>query len=213
MATSAIPTKYDGIQFRSRTEAKWAAFMDLLGWSWEYEPLDFDGYIPDFLVNGDFWLEVKAAVSLEELEEEAPKVFRGLRGEGRPAVVVGGLPFFDTPHHFNLHTEGCCWDSRRLGIVAVDRTAAEPLREDKEWAILAAPVQWRKGLTFDYAVWASCSCRAYRLSEEFGAWGAMEEDDHFGEDLVAPNFDLLKSLWREASNITQWQPRSRGGRA
>ena len=33
-----IPTLYNGIQFRSRLEAKWAAFFDLLGWEYEYEP-------------------------------------------------------------------------------------------------------------------------------------------------------------------------------
>ena len=46
----AIPTMYAGTQFRSRLEAKWAAFFDLIGWPWEYEPLDLDGYIPDFVV-------------------------------------------------------------------------------------------------------------------------------------------------------------------
>lgn len=44
----AIPTTYKGIEFRSRLEAKWAAFFDLCGWRWEYEPCDFDGWIPDF---------------------------------------------------------------------------------------------------------------------------------------------------------------------
>jgi hypothetical protein len=52
-----IPTIYNGVQFRSRLEAKWAAFFDLLGWHWHYEPLDLDGWIPDFLIEpfpGDF---------------------------------------------------------------------------------------------------------------------------------------------------------------
>lgn len=50
--TTAIPTAYGGVNFRSRLEARWAAMFDLLGWRWEYEPLDLDGYIPDFLVRG-----------------------------------------------------------------------------------------------------------------------------------------------------------------
>lgn len=45
-----IPTEYAGVNFRSRLEARWAAFFDLVGWKWEYEPLDLDGYIPDFVV-------------------------------------------------------------------------------------------------------------------------------------------------------------------
>lgn len=47
---NAIPTKYAGVQFRSRLEARWAAFFDLIGWPWEYEPIDLAGYIPDFVL-------------------------------------------------------------------------------------------------------------------------------------------------------------------
>lgn len=47
---NAIPTKYAGVQFRSRLEARWAAFFDLCGWKWDYEPIDLEGYIPDFIV-------------------------------------------------------------------------------------------------------------------------------------------------------------------
>lgn len=46
----AIPTTYAGVRFRSRLEARWAAFFDLVGWEWEYEPLDLNGYIPDFVL-------------------------------------------------------------------------------------------------------------------------------------------------------------------
>ena len=46
-----IPTKYNGINFRSRLEARWAAFFDQLKWEWEYEPIDLNGWIPDFTTN------------------------------------------------------------------------------------------------------------------------------------------------------------------
>lgn len=58
----AIPTTYAGVNFRSRLEAKWAAVFDACGWPWEYEPLDLDGYIPDFLLRlpyGRIAVEVK----------------------------------------------------------------------------------------------------------------------------------------------------------
>jgi hypothetical protein len=48
----AIPTMYGGVQFRSRLEARWAAFFDLAGWRWQYEPIDLDGWIPDFRLCG-----------------------------------------------------------------------------------------------------------------------------------------------------------------
>lgn len=47
---ASIPTTYRGIRFRSRLEAKYACLFDLLGWSWEYEPLDLNGWIPDFVL-------------------------------------------------------------------------------------------------------------------------------------------------------------------
>ena len=46
----AIPTTYAGVNFRSRLEARWAAFFDLCGWKWDYEPFDLDGWAPDFLI-------------------------------------------------------------------------------------------------------------------------------------------------------------------
>jgi hypothetical protein len=38
MSYSPIVTEYAGARFRSRLEARWAAFFDLCGWRWEYEP-------------------------------------------------------------------------------------------------------------------------------------------------------------------------------
>lgn len=47
------PTTYADVRFRSRLEARWAAFFDLAGWKWEYEPLDLKGWVPDFVLKGD----------------------------------------------------------------------------------------------------------------------------------------------------------------
>lgn len=46
----AHPTMYDGVQYRSRLEARWAAFFDLAEWQHEYEPIDLPGWSPDFRV-------------------------------------------------------------------------------------------------------------------------------------------------------------------
>ena len=45
--TPAI-TEYGGVTFRSRLEARWAAYLDRRGIAWEYEPARFDGWAPDF---------------------------------------------------------------------------------------------------------------------------------------------------------------------
>jgi len=65
----AIPTTYAGVNFRSRLEARWAAFFDLCGWKWDYEPFDMEGWAPDFKIKvNDFivLVEVKSADPGEE---------------------------------------------------------------------------------------------------------------------------------------------------
>lgn len=58
-------TVYSGVTFRSRLEARWAIFFDLLDWDWDYEPCSYKvgarmEYLPDFyLPTIDLWVEVK----------------------------------------------------------------------------------------------------------------------------------------------------------
>jgi|TARA_R100000152_G_C6774785_1_gene202773 hypothetical protein len=49
----AHPTTYNNTAFRSRLEARWAAFFDAAGWRWEYEPVDLNGWSPDFRLEWD----------------------------------------------------------------------------------------------------------------------------------------------------------------
>jgi hypothetical protein len=48
----AIPTTHRGLNMRSRLEAIWAEVFTQLGWNWYYEPLELDGWIPDFVIDG-----------------------------------------------------------------------------------------------------------------------------------------------------------------
>lgn len=61
---SPIRTRYDGILFRSRTEARWALFFKTLNLRYEYEKEGYElpsgRYLPDFfLPDLDVWFEVK----------------------------------------------------------------------------------------------------------------------------------------------------------
>ena len=47
---SAKTTTYNGVNFRSILEARWAAFFDLVGWDWKYEPFEINGKVPDFVL-------------------------------------------------------------------------------------------------------------------------------------------------------------------
>lgn len=67
---AALPTKYRGIQFRSKLEARWAVFFDALGIKWEYEPQGFStsegNYLPDFFLEGIGWAEIKSTLPSDE---------------------------------------------------------------------------------------------------------------------------------------------------
>lgn len=89
----AIPTVYKGIQFRSRTEARWAAFFDRVGWVWEYEPYDLSGWIPDFAIrlrSGERLVEVKASGSFDELAKFAGTKQLAHAPEG--TLLLGSAP-------------------------------------------------------------------------------------------------------------------------
>ena len=73
------PTIYSRVAFRSRLEARWAAFFDLAKLKWQYEPYDLNGWTPDFLltipcshsecfVKHDLLIEVKPFSSIAQFE-------------------------------------------------------------------------------------------------------------------------------------------------
>jgi hypothetical protein len=97
----AIPTIYRGVQFRSRSEARWASLLDDLSVDWHYEPsgYEFDGvrYLPDFwLPNvlsrghpGGVFFEVKVTYpTIEETRKAAGLAY----GTGRPVIIVACGP-------------------------------------------------------------------------------------------------------------------------
>ena len=55
-------TEYGGVIFRSQLEARWAAWFDRRGIPWEYEPVRFDRWTPDFRLvmdGAEVYAEVK----------------------------------------------------------------------------------------------------------------------------------------------------------
>lgn len=73
----AIPTRWNGVNFRSRLEARWAMIFDLVELDWQYEPeglqLPSGWYVPDFCILedcGDYfakhWIEIKPAYPSEK---------------------------------------------------------------------------------------------------------------------------------------------------
>ena len=78
MKIKAIPTTYAGTNFRSRLEARWAAYFDELNIPWEYEPFDLDGWAPDFAITvlgEQVLVEVKPA-KIESIWPGGPRILK-----------------------------------------------------------------------------------------------------------------------------------------
>lgn len=76
-----IETVYKGYRFRSRLEAKWAVYFDLIGIEYQYEHQGFVldkkiNYLPDFFLPGiDAYVEIKPkGINHKDLDEAKDKI-------------------------------------------------------------------------------------------------------------------------------------------
>lgn len=128
----AIPTRYKGFSFRSRLEARWAAFLDALEIKWDYEPEGFQlpktgRYLPDFLIERekedfDFWLEIKGKAPTQR------DIARGLELSvlDRPVFIFSGSFSRAEDIFILLCLNGKCLDTRKI-------QRDEPLRKYADW--------------------------------------------------------------------------------
>lgn len=95
---AGIRTEYKGTRFRSRLEARWAAFFDLIGWRWTYEPIDAGGWIPDFMIHGEkpFLVEVGPCATDDDYRAKAAKPLRHIE---HPTLIVGVSAILEHPEH------------------------------------------------------------------------------------------------------------------
>lgn len=196
----AIPTRYAGVNFRSRLEARWAAFFDLCGWKWEYEPFDLEGWCPDFLLKGKrrALIEVKPiefdgsdnalirqAKSYAKKAFDTARRFRWPEEFGIPyshanqnlpyeVLIIGNGPF---------RSDGWCSDWT-LGVLALEGWQSEDI---------ADLFFGNEPRLFDYA--ARYGSYQYRVGGEY------DGDGH----LCPIRSDAPMSIWREAGNAVQWK--------
>lgn len=92
-----IPTTYNGITFRSRLEARWAYYWDLIGlkWMYEFEGFDLNGewYLPDFYIPEFGYIEIKpeGGVTEDVLRKVKMMPIRTVIYEGPPSLIVEAL--------------------------------------------------------------------------------------------------------------------------
>lgn len=221
----AITTKYNGIEYRSRLEARWAAFMRNIGWDITYEPFDGDGYIPDFLVQGPrpFLVEVKPAVTLAEYQAAIPKAEAGLaRHWKHDILIVGTSPFPPALHEgqcraFNEQCMSCRDNAGGLlgeyqGWFSDDNGGGYYPEEDWE--------QLRRGFSnrqyiehpnwaWDAGVWGDdCACHRVSITHSIQSYRTRPCDCYDGNLPLLRRKTLLESMWADACNDVKWRGRA-----
>ena len=180
----AIETKYKGILFRSRLEAKWACFFDLLGWKWRYEPADFNGWIPDFAIYGADCVYVEVKPVIDFPTDVAEKIdASGCRNE---VLILGELgPELGSEDYWF-----------RLGWLREVNHYDEASAPDFLWdeAVLGRWEAGKGSIGFCHSGIAFSD----RISGGY-------DGGCFGE--LPLHWDEIDELWAAACNSTRWKPR------
>jgi len=113
MKIKAIETSYNGYKFRSRLEARWAVFFDLLDIKYEYEKEGFNlphgPYLPDFFlpdIRNGFWIEVKPNISNHYDELPSILIRELCKATGFEGMVVRGEPALMTVDSWSCEIPG-----------------------------------------------------------------------------------------------------------
>jgi hypothetical protein len=88
---AAIPTRYAGVKFRSRLEARWASFFDLCKWRWDYEPLDLHGWTPDFVINTPYCNVFAEVKPVDQPDPRDPVFQKAVAHQSRVQVMLLGI--------------------------------------------------------------------------------------------------------------------------
>lgn len=200
---AAIPTVFDGIEYRSRLEAKWASFFRRIGWEFTYEPFDGHGYIPDFVIHGEspFVVEVKPAVTWEQYGEPIPKVTQGLDGVWDGDILIVGVSPF--PRGFLSQWEGY-WAAGLLGERSEgschrDHVRSDPADPFSEVCEHSRKMEWY----FEKAPWVGCC--GVSVTHEYGSYAGRPCGCYSGSWGPPVSKEDLEVLWAEATNEVKWR--------
>ncbi|QIG68709.1 hypothetical protein EVB67_059 [Rhizobium phage RHph_TM3_3_14B] len=200
----AIPTIYNHVQFRSRLEARWAAFFDLCGWDWDYEPFDLEGWAPDFMLKG----KIKALVEVKPIDFRGDDevLFRQARANAEKAFTTAGEYIPEYPH-------GVSGDEFDIYLNKHDATPEYeilivgngPFKRHSSWGLgVFALESWRNGddvAELHHARSGKVDYAAHWNDFRFRISGRHDGDHH----LRPIRDDTPERLWREAGNVVQWK--------
>jgi hypothetical protein len=184
---------FRGITFRSRLEARWAAFFTQIGWTWVYEPFAGRSYIPDFLIQGSapLLVEVKPYATAAEFMPECARVAHALEGWAHHIAVFGLSPFLELGQSI--------------------------LYEDSPGLYAAGPSAWGEQDSEECALaWATCAepCGRtivwHRRDAYTGIPCGHHDGDHHLRGVQRTGVDV-RTGWLLAGEETRWVPASPNG--
>lgn len=92
------PTLFNGVQYRSRLEARWGALFYILKWDFTYEPpLSLHYYIPDFILPGEGFLLAECKPFVRHDDPEVAKAQTKIKESGWEghSALLGSAPYAD----------------------------------------------------------------------------------------------------------------------
>jgi hypothetical protein len=188
---TAIETTYAGVNFRSRLEARWAAFFDLVGWHWDYEPLDLRGWIPDFMIKGYRPILVEVKPFFDHGDDVVAITQRKIESayDGPMEVLLLGATL----------GWGTCLSEPAIGLLGCRYGlwfCATNDGVDPHW-------EWEN---------AASQCDGRDFCAEYSGFGHRISGDWDGDHhMVGTDDSKLLALWREAGNRVQWRKSRRWG--
>jgi len=167
-----------GIQFRSRIEAQWAYIFEKLEWNWEYEPVDLEGYIPDFIIKFDddeILIEIKGDTNIWKDEIYKPHKDKIIKSGWKGIFGILGSTYKESNAEY--------W----INIGKVFHFIDTEIHED------------------DLVVRKNYKTHKWSLGGEWGAYDILNDywkDTYHNNDIVQKEFS---KLWVEAKNKVQWK--------
>ena len=168
---------YRGVLFRSRLEAKWAAFFDNVGWHWEYEPCEFNGWFPDFAIYGkDETIHVEIKPIVKFCQETADKI--DLSGCTSDVLLLGQTCPISNGASTTNNTVQLGWMRQQFGEFETDF-----LWGDAELGT------WDGDIGY-------CNAEQGWVDPISGKYGK-----YYWKNII----DLVDQYWGDACNKTQWK--------